>query len=451
MATNYPWGSQPNATPGFFNTGISSQMAFPFFQLVPTELNGVYFQCVEISGDVWMVQNVTYNTAAIGGPAWQQNTQIGIAGINNANNAYAWKLTATGHVQHLVAGATHSDTTPVVWTVVWDVDSSGNETVSGNLTVDGNLTVVGTITSSVIPNTPGGRLSLSSNFTTPPGPVMAADVSNAGTIYYSNYINSALYLWNGSAWTLFNFTQLPLTLNSGQHTSGNLYDLFIFNNSGSPKLAAGPAWTNSTTRAAAISYLDGLWTNSATITLTAGGLSFPSQAANTCLYVGTFYANGNAQCTMQFTPNAASGGSNTILGLYNAYFQRHISSSSTDNNAGYTYAVAAWRPMDNNNNNRITVVDGLGQSHVRCAVSSLMAGSSANGQIGITVDSVSASPKHGIGPVTGTSGANFPTVALEIFQPAMGLHFYQAMEIANSGTVSFNNDANAALLLDMDM
>lgn len=75
-----------------------------------------------------------------------------------------------------------------------------------------------------------GRLSLSSA-----SPVMTSDVTSASTIYYSPYIGHKIALYDGSStWNIRSFSQLSSSL-SGLTANTN-YDVFVYDNSGTPAL-----------------------------------------------------------------------------------------------------------------------------------------------------------------------------------------------------------------------
>src|SRR5581483_10757883 len=162
-------------------------------------------------------------------------------------------------------------------------------------------------------------------------PVLTTDVTAAATLYYTPYVGRWCPLYNGTIWRQVAFaeTALPLDSNaadSGYQQSGKLYDIFAFLNAGVFTLGTGPAWSSSTARGSGagttqLQMLDGLWTNAVAIALRTGtgGGATVAVPANEATYLGPLYAAANGQTAMQGAPSAASGGSNSVLGLYNAY------------------------------------------------------------------------------------------------------------------------------------
>jgi hypothetical protein len=280
---------------------------------------------------------------------------------------------------------------------------------------------------------PQGRLTLVTGVA-----VMASDQTAKGTIYWTPYVGNQAPIYSGSAWSMMAAaSDVSYTLSASAHLSGNLYDLFLYNNGGTLALGTSPAWTNSTARSNAIAMLNGIWTNNASIVLTvSGGASTTTVAANQATYVGTFYATANGQTGMAFTPTPAAGGTNNILGLYNAYNRINYLSRCADSTASWTYGATTWRATDNSASNRISWVDGLRQSPATATYQSLVAPGNGSGVIiGVSLDSTTAAPD-----ITVQSNPATPVslTAVQPIQPQIGFHYAQAMEVvANATTATF--------------
>lgn len=304
--------------------------------------------------------------------------------------------------------------------------------------------------------TPQGRLTLTTGT-----PVLTADTTAAGTVYYTPYIGSLVPIYTGSAWQMQQFAEVSLTLNATDNVSGSLYDIFIFNNAGTLTLGTGPAWSSTTSRGTGagttqISMLNGVWVNTVAITLRAGGSSLGSQAISTCTYLGTIYCTANGQTGMAFSPSAAAGGANAILGLWNAYNRVTYTSRSSDSTANWTYASATWRAANNNTSNRISYIDGLGQSSVRANYAQpISVPINTAAAIGVNRDSTSATPTT-YGQANGlAAGATFiPFVSkYSLLAPSIGFHFIQAMESAlTAATITFlANSTTQELNIHLEM
>jgi len=272
---------------------------------------------------------------------------------------------------------------------------------------------------------------------------MISDQTAKTSVFYTPYTGAIIPTWSGTAWVNNALSaDLSLALDTTNHTSANLYDVFVWVNTGTLSIGTGPAWTNATTRSAAIALKNGIWTNNATITLKNGaGAGTAGVAANTATYVGTFYATANGQTGQALLPAAATGGTNNILGLYNAYNQVTVTALCRDNTASWSYATTTWRASDASNSNRVSWVDGLQQSPVQAVFSDHVgAGSGAAGTIGVDLDSTSATPATATtfgGATLASEGATLTATAS--FYPQIGFHFAQAVEYANGTNTFFGN------------
>lgn len=279
----------------------------------------------------------------------------------------------------------------------------------------------------------GTRLSLVSGT-----PVMTSDQTAKTTVYNTLHKHDKIPVWDGSLWRLKTVTELSLALNSnsghtGYHASGGLFDFFYAYVGGSYYFGTGPAWTNSTTRSAALARKNGIWTNNATMTLRHGTNSGDtvSVPANQATYLGTMYATANGQTGMAFIPTAAAGGTANILGLYNAHNKEKHIAYSRDSTAQWSYTSDTWRPLNNSNNNRITYVDGLGDvaTSAFLMVGGEVEGANDGGNIGVQRDATSGSPPfQGFWYAVPAMYVDASVVAQGMFLPAIGLHYIQAME-----------------------
>ncbi len=276
-------------------------------------------------------------------------------------------------------------------------------------------------------------------------PVLTSNQTAKGTIFYTPHIHNLISIYDGFVFQTYTFTEQSVVLDSSNFLSGHVYDLFMFINAGVPTLGYGPAWTNTTTRSAAISRQNGVWTNTLSITLrTAVGTTF-SVNSNKATYVGTAYATANGQTGMAFTASAAGGGGN-VLGLFSAYNQVQVNAYSQDSNSSWNNSSATWVHADANANNAISYVDGLGV----CAVSgtySVAAGYDTGtgvttvAEIGAMLNWASGAPTFtAFNEVTAQSASFFTVLQLAAqfnFLPTLGYNTVSALESADSGSVVF--------------
>ena len=97
---------------------------------------------------------------------------------------------------------------------------------------------------------PTGRLTLASGV-----PLSFDDQTGKTTLYYTPYNGNVILLYVAGAWKFKTFAELSLSL-SGYVADKN-YDIWMYDNSGTPTLES-TVWTNDTTRATALAYQDGI-------------------------------------------------------------------------------------------------------------------------------------------------------------------------------------------------
>jgi hypothetical protein len=180
------------------------------------------------------------------------------------------------------------------------------------------------------PRPPGGRLTLTSGT-----PVMASDVTNATSVYYTPYQGAVVTLYDGSAWYDYTFAELTNTLsdntkNPAAAAADNNYDLFVWNDSGTLRLGRGPAWSSSTSRGTGagtteLERVEGVWVNKVAIT------NGPTAQRGT--YVGTVRTDSSGG-QIDWSPASRM--------VWNAY-NRVLLVGSVINVASHTYTTAAWR------------------------------------------------------------------------------------------------------------
>lgn len=88
------------------------------------------------------------------------------------------------------------------------------------------------------PQVSQGRLTLTSGV-----PVTVSDVTGAATVYFTPYGGNRIALFTGGAWKLFTFTEIAKAL--GTLVNAQAYDIFAFDNSGTPSTELNE-WANAT-------------------------------------------------------------------------------------------------------------------------------------------------------------------------------------------------------------
>jgi hypothetical protein len=193
---------------------------------------------------------------------------------------------------------------------------------------------------------PGGRLTLSTGV-----PVTTSDVTGASTVYYTPHKHNEVPLWDGSKWTTFTFSELSQAAADTSKSPAavavsSVYDLFVWNDSGTLRLSRGPAWTSPTSRG----------TSAGTTELQLIGTRYTNKwaisngpATNRGLYVGTVVSNVSALFTDSASIRLVWNTYNRVL----RYMRRY------DNTNLWTYESASARQANGNTANQLNFVLGL--------------------------------------------------------------------------------------------
>lgn len=258
------------------------------------------------------------------------------------------------------------------------------------------------------------RLTLTSG-----APVTTSDVTAAGTIYACPYNGNAIALYDGTNWNIRTSAEFSLAL-SGL-TSGKPYDVFCYDNSGTPTLEF-LVWTNDTTRATALTYQDGVLVKS---------------GAATRRYLGTFYTTGTTT-----TEDSAAK-----RFLYNYYYRVErplIAALETTNT--WTYTTNTWRQANANAANQLDFVLGVAEDAVFAHASTSARNGTAQQEayVGIGLDSTSANSAT-LMPNANIFFSGTHHVALNaeyIGTPSAGRHYLAWLEIdvTATGTTTWLGD-----------
>lgn len=257
----------------------------------------------------------------------------------------------------------------------------------------------------ILPSVCDGRLTLTSGV-----PVLTSNVTSAGTLYWTPYGGNRVALYDGSQWVLHSFTELSLALSI---TSGTLYDVFVYDNSGTLTLELA-AWTNNTTRATALATQDGVLVKSTDATRR---------------YLGTLRASGTNTCE----------DSDTKRFLFNHYHRARRKLTKTESTANWTTSNDAWESLNASTANRVEMVIGVVGPAVRLTHQLAAASPESNSFpiVGIGYDSTSTNSAD----LTQFAAAQAHTHQISaqlLHYPAVGYHYYQALQRASGGnTVTF--------------
>jgi len=258
-----------------------------------------------------------------------------------------------------------------------------------------------------------GRLTLTSGL-----PVTTADVTGATTIYFTPYKGNKIALYSGTAWVEYTFTELSLAL--GTLISGRPYDVFCYNNAGTPTLEF-TAWTNDTTRATALAYQNGVLCRTGALTRR---------------YLGTFYT----------TATTTTEDSARRRLLFNYYNNVRRTLSRVDATGAWTYTTATWRQANAAALNQVEIMRGVDEKSVSIEIVTSAGnggGTTVDAAVGIGIDSTTVPSTDvimGGSQLTSGSAPGVPVFCKYEGMLAVGRRTFVWLEISKaSGTTTWYN------------
>lgn len=267
------------------------------------------------------------------------------------------------------------------------------------------------LNAAIVPQFQDFRLTLTSGT-----PVTTADVTGATTIYCTPYKGNRIALFDGTRWNIRASAEFSLAL--GTLTSGKPYDVFCYDNAGTPTLEF-LVWTNDTTRATALAYQDGVLVKSGDATRR---------------YLGTFYT----------TATTTTEDSLANRYLYNYYHRVARDMVALESTASWTYTTATWRAANNSAANRLNFVIGVDEDCVSASIMAVAGNSGAAVNLGVAIglDSTSTYRKTlAVTPIAVAANAEIRTAAISI-QPGVGKHYLSWLEYsAASGTTTWSGSS----------
>lgn len=257
------------------------------------------------------------------------------------------------------------------------------------------------------------RLTLTSGL-----PVTTADVTGATTIYCAPYKGNQISLYDGASWVTRTSAEFSKAL--GTLTSGKAYDVYCYDNAGTPTLEF-LVWTSDTTRGTALAYQDGILVKSGDATRR---------------YMGTFYTTSTTQ-----TEDSASK-----RYLYNYYHRvsRHLSVVDTTNS--WIYTGAAWQQARATATNQVEFLQGVAEDDVEAEVAATtQTGTGSTAAVAVGLDSTT--PVSQVRAAAAVSGTIYvPVTARYRGVPAAGRHALLWLEYGNGTAVTFYGDNGATIM-----
>lgn len=283
--------------------------------------------------------------------------------------------------------------------------------------------------------------------------VPTSDVTAATILYYEPATGNQLPIYNGTRMVVFSFTeaQMTLTLGSG-HLANTIYDVCVFNNSGTPQIVTNVAWTTSTAGSGArgtgagtaqITRVNGLWVNAVTMTGINGASTYSNIPASQCTMVGSIYIDGtNGQVSF-----LRAFGISRKWSSYNFYNQLPIALQEGDATATWTYATNTLRPSNNATTNQVVPFISLPDQSPTISISQHVAtGANVVVRLGIGWNSTTAiSGLVATTQAPAAGGLDQTVTAIYVPTPFIGVGVATSLE-AVTGSSTFSGQASGMLL-----
>lgn len=260
------------------------------------------------------------------------------------------------------------------------------------------------------------RLTLSTG-----SPITTADITAATTIYCTPYKGNLISLYDGSNWVLRSSAEFSKAL--GTLTSGRPYDVFCYDNAGTPTLEF-LAWSDDTTRATAIAVLSGVLVKS---------------GDPTRRYLGSFYT----------TSTTTTEDSEAKRYLWNYYNRVSKSLFARDTTTTWSYTTNTWRQANAAATNKVELVCGFSEDLIDIHVQGITdnVSSSTGAAVGIGISSTSTNSARIYGG--GTTGAisNYTGMLMAHYNKvqSVGRYFYAWLEISTAtGTTRWLGGSSAS-------
>ncbi|MDE2101689.1 MAG: hypothetical protein KGL39_30870 [Patescibacteria group bacterium] len=302
-------------------------------------------------------------------------------------------------------------------------------------------TAINASTAAAVVTPPQGYLTLTSGV-----PIIPGDVTAATTIYYTPYIGVLVPIYNGSSFVPISIvSELQYTLTSSL-SANNIYDCFIFLNGGVATLGTGPSWSAGTggsitagscargtgTGGSAISQINGIYTNTVSMTIRYGnGTTTATVAPNQATYVGSIFmdgTNGQVSCYRSY-------GQSRKWGVWNAFNRMPVCLKVGDSTASWNYTSGTIRPSNNSTANSLTTFSGLAEDiydfNFWQNVTVTAGGTGDAFRIGIGYNSTTAF--SGFSTLSSTTTTTIQGVASYQTVPALGINVITALEAGAAG------------------
>ncbi len=258
-------------------------------------------------------------------------------------------------------------------------------------------------------NTVEGRLTLTSGTA-----ITTSNVTAATTVYFTPYKGNRIYLFDGTRWRLYSFSEISVAVPA---TTTTPFDIFAFDSAGSVTLET-TNWTSDTARATALVLQNGVQVRS---------------GATTRRYLGTGRTTGVSGQTED---------SLTSRYLWNYYNRVSRKLKVTEDTASWTSTNTVFHSWNSSTANRVNMVIGSSEDLVYLYFGgSFDATVNTTPALGVGVDSTSVNSVDITNRADAPSGESNGVISVYEGYPGIGGHFLQLIERAGAaGTTTFSGD-----------
>jgi hypothetical protein len=247
-----------------------------------------------------------------------------------------------------------------------------------------------------------GRLTLTTGV-----PVTIADVLTAATLYYAPYNGTQIALYDGSSeWNIRTFSELSLDVSG--FTTGKNYDIWCYDNSGTPTLDS-TIWTDDTTRATALTRQNGILVKT---------------GATTHRYLGTIRMSAAGQ-------TEDSDAKRFVINHYNKVKRRLY----LPYNTAHTYNSGTWRAWNNDTAARLQFIT-LGEEAISIGMIIICTGTSGRkvaATLAVDMTNNATMPNFEWAIATQIRAHTYFTLS----PLSAGFHYIQAVQSATDGEVAY--------------
>lgn len=255
-------------------------------------------------------------------------------------------------------------------------------------------------------------------------PISTTDQTAKTTLYLTKFRGDQVAVYDGSsAWSVIALTaDLSITLAS--LTAALPYDVYVYSNAGTLTLEL-TAWTNTTTRATALTTVNGVYVKT---------------GATTRRYIGTICIVATGQCE-------DSSARRMVWNYYNRVDRKLLAADTTNT---WTYTTDTWRARNADTTDgvgRFAVIIGVAEDVFSAYNFNVISNtSSVAAEVGVGIDSTSVNSAAVFGSYV-SAGSYANTICNYQDVLAAGYHYIQALERSQAvGTTTWRGDAGATFL-----